>query len=144
MKLAFLIGLSADKRTAFPLSAEAIPFDSALKQFKEMNAARQAPAPHVQLWTDRGLVKSARFEKVVSVESSAALVPDDVKEMKKPDLIKALSAALQQIDLLQKSLDDARDQRSSSAMQPHLEEEANAKTPDETDEVSGDLIPAPK
>lgn len=63
MKLAFLIGLSADKRTAFPLSAEALPFDTALKQFKDMNAARQGPAPHVQLWTEKGVVKSARFEK---------------------------------------------------------------------------------
>ncbi|HCN76488.1 MAG TPA: hypothetical protein DIT13_04730 [Verrucomicrobiales bacterium] len=64
MKLALLIGLDAEKRSGFPLTPVAVPFDEALRAFKGMVAAGVAPAPHVQLWSSNGLVKQARFKKV--------------------------------------------------------------------------------
>jgi hypothetical protein len=79
MKLALLIGLSADKRSGRPLTPELEPFDQALAKFKGMVEKGMGAAPHVELWAGGRVAKSARF-KVVEGEGVPVEVAEELTE----------------------------------------------------------------
>jgi len=109
MKLALLIGLDADKRSGRPLTAGLVPFDLALTAFKGMVSARKGPAHHVQLWTVGGITKTAKFDQVEasSIEAVPLLpaeIPEDLKKLKKDELVQHLASAVARINELEASL----------------------------------------
>jgi hypothetical protein len=124
MKLALLIGLDAEKRSGRPLTAGLVPFDQALTAFKGMVSARKGPAHHVQLWTAGGITKTAKFDQVEACAMEAAPllpaeIPDDLKKLKKEELVQHLAAAVARIAELERHLGELSN--------PHQQEQPRAE-----------------
>jgi hypothetical protein len=96
MKLALLIGLDAERRSGFPLTPVALPFDQALKDFKGMVEAGVGPAPQVQLWSAGGLVKQARFKTVQPPKSGGGAKGSKAELQKQVEDLQARVAELEQ------------------------------------------------
>lgn len=138
MKLALLIGLDAEKRSGRPLTEGLVPFDQALTAFKGMVSARKGPAAHVQLWTSGGITKTAKFEQVAAssmepVPLLPAEIPEDLKKLKKDELVQHLAAAAARIAELELRL--------SELSQPQQQEQ---QPPFEPDTNEGDVVELPE
>lgn len=147
MKLALLIGLDAEKRLGRPLTAGLVPFDQALTAFKGMVSARKGPAHHVQLWTAGGITKTAKFDQVEasSIEVAPLLpaeIPDDLKKLKKDELVQHLAAAVARINELETSLAALSQPPQQESQEPPFEPEAGGEDLDLT-EGQSPLIPQP-
>lgn len=125
MKLALLIGLNADKRSGWPLTAGLVPFDQALAAFKGMVSARRGLAPHVQLWTSTGVTKSAKFETFAPLVESPSIqppeIPDDLKKLPKAELVQHLSTAVTRIAELEAHLSALSQPAQQESQEPPFE-----------------------
>jgi hypothetical protein len=66
MKLAFLIALSEDKRTAKAIG-QGMPYDEGLAEYKRLTSEGTAPSdelPLLELWSANGVSKSYRFKNL--------------------------------------------------------------------------------
>lgn len=138
MKHAILIGYSADKRTARPLTAEAQPFDEALADWKAMNAAREGPAPYVELWTARGMMKSARFQTVQQPKGKQGGKATAALERKLAELTAAHEDLIKRNEELEKLLTEARAPKQQSEQQQPLVGDA-----EQPELGAGSLVPRP-
>ena len=141
MKLALLIGLDADKRSGRPLTAGLVPFDQALTAFKGMVSARKGPAAHVQLWTHSGIAKTAKFEDFAPLLESSSIkpveIPEELKKLKKDDLIELLAGSIQRIAELESKLAELNQPSQQVLQEPVVEGEEL-----ELSEDTSPLIPA--